>query len=390
MNPVPHRRKLSSGSKKNVDLFGSYLKPNTTAFKANLLTSTCQVCDERNGSRKEHGSPVQMKHHGSGRAGVLQTTEAKNLAEVETREKEPMREGTPQTVDVKGKIIEFLWHLKRKGKYAESTIKQMNQLLRLLIKNGVNLLKPDSITDFLATKNEWSASYKNQIASVYNSFAKFIDLQFEPPVFKSPEKLPFIPMGKEIDQLIAGCGPKTSSFLQLLKETGMRAGEASQLKWEDVDFENNTVRVTPLKHGRARQLRISDKLNAMLRRLPHESIRIWPASLGGKRDNFTKQRRRLALKLGNPRLNRIHFHTLRHWKATMEYHKTKDILHVMQMLGHRRIQSTLIYTQLINFEASHYISRVAKNAKGARALVEAGFEYVCTTPESLMVFRKTK
>ena len=49
-----------------------------------------------------------------------------------------------------------------------------------------------------------------------------------------------------------------------------------------------------------------------------------------------------------------------------------------------------IYTQLISFEASHYISRVTNNAKGARALVEAGFEYVCTTPEDLMVFRKPK
>ncbi|MDI6847764.1 MAG: tyrosine-type recombinase/integrase [Candidatus Bathyarchaeia archaeon] len=296
-----------------------------------------------------------LPFYNSKRQVCVSEREAKNLAKSEARQEKAQREGTAETADVKGKIIQFLWHLKRKGKYVESTIKQTNQLLRLLIKNGVNLLKPDSITDFLATKNEWSASYKNQIASVYNSFVKFINLQFEPPVFKSAEKLPFIPTEKEIDQLIAGCGPKTSTFLQLLKETGMRAGEAVQLKWADIDFENNTVRVTPLKRGRARMLKISDKLVAMLRRLPHDSIKVWPVSLTGKRDNFTKQRRRLALKLDNPRIDRIHFHTFRHWKATMEYHKTKDLLHVMKMLGHRKIQSTLIYTQLIDFEANHYI-----------------------------------
>jgi len=36
----------------------------------------------------------------------------------------------------------------------------------------------------------------------------------------------------------------------------------------------------------------------------------------------------------------IHFHTFRHWKATMEYHKTKAILHVMKVLGHKNINNT--------------------------------------------------
>jgi hypothetical protein len=46
----------------------------------------------------------------------------------------------------------------------------------------------------------------------------------------------------------------------------------------------------------------------------------------------------LAYQLQNPRLLREHFHTLRHWKATMEYHRTKDILHVMNVLGHKNIR----------------------------------------------------
>ncbi|MDH5449672.1 MAG: site-specific integrase, partial [Candidatus Bathyarchaeota archaeon] len=81
--------------------------------------------------------------------------------------------------------------------------------------------------------------------------------------------------------------------------------------------------------------------------------------------------------------------TLRHWKATMEYHKTKDILHVMKMLGHRNIQNTLIYTQLINFESDEYHSAVAVDIKEARELVEAGFEFVCAH-ETSMLFRKRK
>jgi len=63
-------------------------------------------------------------------------------------------------------------------------------------------------------------------------------------------------------------------------------------------------------------------------------------------------RNRVAEKLKNPRIRRIHFHTFRHWKATTEYHKTRDILHVMKLLGHRNIQTTLIYTQLIDLKVT--------------------------------------
>ncbi len=54
----------------------------------------------------------------------------------------------------------------------------------------------------------------------------------------------------------------------------------------------------------------------------------------------------MARKLQNPRLLRISLHTLRHWKATMLYHQTKDILYVKQFLGHKKVETTLLYIQL--------------------------------------------
>jgi len=57
----------------------------------------------------------------------------------------------------------------------------------------------------------------------------------------------------------------------------------------------------------------------------------------------------------------------------MEYHRTKDILHVKQMLGHKRIQSTLIYTHLVNFEDNQFTCRIARTLKEAKELIEAGF-----------------
>lgn len=102
-----------------------------------------------------------------------------------------------------------------------------------------------------------------------------------------------------------------------------------------------------------------------------------------------KQRARITFKLQNPRLRKITFHILRHWGATMEYHRTKDILHVQERLGHRIITSTLIYTHLVNFEGDEYTIRVAKTLKEDEELLKSGFEYV-TERDGVKIYRKRK
>jgi integrase len=127
-----------------------------------------------------------------------------------------------------------------------------------------------------------------------------------------------------------------------MKETGIRCGEAWQLKWTDFDIINKAVRVTHEKGSNPRVLAVSNTLAAMLNCLPKQSVRIFGNSSLETLRTFERQRKRLAYKLNNPRIQQITFHTLRHWKATMEYHRTKDILHVMQILGHKNIKNTLV------------------------------------------------
>lgn len=42
------------------------------------------------------------------------------------------------------------------------------------------------------------------------------------------------------------------------------------------------------------------------------------------------------------------------------------------------------------FGEDEWISKVARNADEASELVEAGFEFICSTPDDFMVFRKRK
>jgi len=108
---------------------------------------------------------------------------------------------------------------------------------------------------------------------------------------------------------------------------------------------------------------VSSKLLAMLSILPKDKVKVFRGySLRGFTRLFRRQWRRIAQKLGNPRIAQIHFYTLRHWKATMEYHRTKGILHVMKILGYRNIKNTLIYTQLVNFgNESEFKCKAAKD-----------------------------
>ena len=74
----------------------------------------------------------------------------------------------------------------------------------------------------------------------------------------------------------------------------------------------------------------------------------------------------------------------------MEYAKTRDILHVMKMLGHKNIQNTLVYTHLVKgLREDEYICRVASTPHEIQLLIEEGFEYVCEH-NGLKFFRKRK
>jgi hypothetical protein len=73
----------------------------------------------------------------------------------------------------------------------------------------------------------------------------------------------------------------------------------------------------------------------------------------------------------------------------MLYAKTRDILYVMKQLGHKKLETTLIYTQLVNFPNDEYYSAIATTIDEARKLVENGFEFVCDV-DGVKLFRKRK
>jgi integrase len=297
--------------------------------------------------------------------------ETKNLA-AEPQKTEVLRR---KEAEVKGRIVEFSFWMLKQG-YSEATIKGRIKLLNRLVRLGANLDDEESVKEVIA-KQQWSPSRRVNAVDAYDSFLKMQGLKWSPPIYRRVRRLPFIPTESEIDQLIAATSKRTGTFLQMLKETGMRSGEATNLRWTDIDFENGSVRVTPEKHSNPRILKISSKLACMLNEMPKDTLKVFNTETERIRRNYCRQRMKVAVKLKNSRLRQITFHTFRHWKATMEYHKTKDILYVKEILGHKTLNSTLLYTQLVNFKDDEFTARVARSEVEVCQLIEAGFEFVC-------------
>lgn len=318
----------------------------------------------------------------------LLTEGSKNLTE------QPQLKGLAGATEqeAKGLIVEFMWTLKQKG-YRESTIHTDVQQLKILAKRWADITDPESVKATIA-KQPWNQNRKARVVAVYTLFLKTQGKTWEPPIYKPVPEIFHVPTEQEIDTLISGAGRKLSCYIQFLKETGCRSGELDMLRWQDVDFERGVARITPEKGSYPRILPLSVKCLAMLKNLKRtDDLVFGNLSSNCMRINLCNTRKKLARKLDNPRLSLIHFHSIRHWKATTLYHQTKDILHVKAFMGHRRIESTLVYVQiesaLYQSLSDDWTCKVAETTEQVKELIGTGFEFVLQK-DNLAYFRKRK
>ena len=319
--------------------------------------------------------------------------EAKNLSQQNTRQKWAAGATKRDPATVKGKIVELAFWMKKQG-YAEGSIRSYVSCLRTLWNRGADIFDPESIKDVIS-RQKWSGHRKSNAIKSYTLFLKMQGLKWEKPRCKVTRKIPFIPMEQELDALIAGCGKKTTTFLKMLKETAMRSGEAKRILWTNIDFERRIITLNdPEKGSNPRVWKVSAELIGMLNALPRKSLRVFgDGPINSMKTTFYRARKRLTAKLQNPRLLRISFHTFRHWKATMLYHKTRDPYYVKDFLGHKKLSSTEIYITIERtiFEPTtdEFTVKIANDPEEVKCLLEVGFEYVCQK-DGLMFLRKRK
>ena len=170
---------------------------------------------------------------------------------------------------------------------------------------------------------------------------------------RGEKKLPVVLSRSEITRLLENLtNPKHSLILSLMYSAGLRVSEVVVLKPEDFDLAEQVLWVRQGKGRKDRQTVISDKIFNDLDNLlaktetgqylfkgqkPHSHL-----STRSVEKFFTKALLKSGIK------KRATCHSLRHSFATHLLESGVDAVYIQKLLGHRRIETTLVYARISN------------------------------------------
>jgi integron integrase len=271
---------------------------------------------------------------------------------------------------------------------------------------GMGEVEVERFLSTLATEGDVAAGTQNQALSallfLYRHVLR-VDLPWMATVVraKRPRRVPTVLSRDEVQRLLAAMDGRTWLLASLLYGTGMRLLECLRLRVKDIDFARNAIVVRDGKGGKDRHTVLPRKLVDPLQReverarLLHEQDlaagfgEVWlPHALARKYLNaaraFGWQYVFAAAKLAHDpragRKRRHHFddavlsraikracqlaaiakpvsaHTLRHSFATHMIEAGYDIRTVQELLGHKDVATTQIYTHVLNRGAGGVLS----------------------------------
>jgi integron integrase len=248
----------------------------------------------------------------------------------------------------------------------------------------------------LATERSVSASTQNQaLSAILFLYREVLHQEIEPILLstaKRPERLPTVLTRTETLAVIDRLGGAYKLMAQLLYGSGLRLMECLRLRVKDIDFEYKTVTVRDGKGEKDRITPLPDSLVPVLTRqlervrllhdedlaagvgevyLPHAlEVKypnagrelawqyLFPAPKPALDPRSGKVRRHHMDSTGLQRAvkeaarnasisKRVSCHTFRHSFATHLLQNGYDIRTVQELLGHRDVRTTMIYTHVL-------------------------------------------
>ncbi len=273
---------------------------------------------------------------------------------VQHQETIPSPEGIEQ-------IAKFKQHLASK-RYSENTIKTYCEALRSFLvfyrnKPIAEITNEDVIiynNDFIL-KNNFSASYQNQIASAIRLyFATVLDTKIDIGKIHRPKTsklLPNVLSKEEVKAILtAHTNVKHKMMLSMIYSCGLRCGELLALKPVHIDSKRNIVMLKNSKGNKDRIVPLSPKILELLRDyyLVFKPINfLFEGSIAGTRYSEKSLQSVLKQALKKATITKpVTLHWLRHSYATHLLESGTDLRYIQELLGHNSSKTTEIYTHV--------------------------------------------
>ena len=220
-------------------------------------------------------------------------------------------------------------------KYYKTTIEMMIATVGKSVKH----IETDDIRRYLTKYQEKKKSSKVTIDNIRRILSSFFSwLEDEDYILKSPvRRIHKVKIGTNIKETYSdealelmrdNCTePRDLAMIDMLASTGMRVGEMVLLNINDIDFNERECIVFGKGTDDNPALFVSLKA-------PHERLKI-----GG----IETRLREFGKQLG---LHKVHPHKFRRTLATMAIDKGMPIEQLQQLLGHRKIDTTLQYAMV--------------------------------------------
>lgn len=240
-----------------------------------------------------------------------------------------------------------------------------NKMIEEYIKQRKNKVKPRTVNIELTCLGH---IFKRAIEEKYyfkeNPFNRIEKL-------KVPRKNPRFLSPEEMQKLWKNATPWTRIFIVVASHSGMRAGEVSNLRWYDIQWNRNIIQVKLTKTNREREIPMDTILRKTLLwfkenyidfrrmivipRTPAQMEYVFCDINGKKIYKFHKAFNRAKEKAG---LKNITVHTLRHTYASHLANKGIPLLTIRELLGHTDIKTTTIYSHLANGHLQNAVKQI--------------------------------
>ncbi len=258
--------------------------------------------------------------------------------------------------------------------YSQQTIKSYTSALKLFLQY-VQSRKVDKISDqliqeylhYCVKEKRYSfSSMKQVVASIRYLYVKTLRKK-APEVLniemRKPSKLPVVLSKNEIQKIIAVTkNIKHKTMFLLTYSAGLRLGEALNLRIGDIDSSRMKIHIITGKGKKDRYVMLSANALELLRkyyRFYKPKDYIFEGQKGGRYSPKSFQSVfKASLKKAGIRKNAT-VHSLRHSFATHLLDAGNDIRYIQELLGHKRLETTQIYTQV----SSYSLNRIKSPAE---------------------------